>query len=189
MHNPVPGGKQWWRARVGAARKGMDLEDRARARARNRDHVAGELSDGTVCAFHPLPSEPLDAGVLDDLHGASTTVLVPVTGKDAPLDWVRYPVPTVPGSFGIEHPQGSLLGPAAIAGADVVLVPAFAIDHSGRRLGRGGGHYDRSLALLEAATRIVAVLYDDEFVDRLPDEPHDIRVHGIVRPSTGLTWL
>ncbi len=80
-------------------------------------------------------------------------MLVPVVTGAAPLDWCEYvtrqpPQPTRRGALGIDEPTGPRLGPAAIADADVVLVPALAVDRRGHRLGRGGGHYDRTLALL-----------------------------------------
>ena len=47
-----------------------------------------------------------------------------------------------------------------------MLVPALAVDRRGVRLGRGAGFYDRSLPLAAPAARLVAVVRDDELVDR-----------------------
>jgi 5-formyltetrahydrofolate cyclo-ligase len=63
----------------------------------------------------------------------------------------------------------------------VVLVPALAVDRRGRRLGRGGGYYDRTLASL--AGPAYAVVYDDEVVEEVPVEPHDVAVAGALTPS------
>ena len=81
-----------------------------------------------------------------------------------------------------------VLGPAAVTAAALVIVPALAVDRHGVRLGRGGGSYDRALARLGTGTLIVAALYDGEFVDALPYEDHDIRVHAVATQS-GLTRL
>ena len=60
----------------------------------------------------------------------------------------------------------------------------------GRRpAGRGGGYYDRALAHARAGATVVALVFDDEFVDDLPAEPHDRRVDAVVTPSGGWQTL
>jgi 5-formyltetrahydrofolate cyclo-ligase len=80
-------------------------------------------------------------------------------------------------------------GPGTVARADIVLVPALAVDARGYRLGRGGGSYDRALARVGARVPTIALLYDDELLPSLPTEPHDQRVRLVARPATGLTRL
>ena len=96
------------------------------------------------------------------------------------------------GAFGIDEPTGKLLGPDAVRDADAVCVPALAVDGSGVRLGRGGGHYDRTLAQAgprPAGARLIAVVYDEEVVDSLPADVHDVRVNALVTPSRGVMDL
>jgi 5-formyltetrahydrofolate cyclo-ligase len=75
----------------------------------------------------------------------------------------------------------------AIASADVVLVPALAVDGLGNRLGRGGGSFDRALARVGPLIPVIALLYDGELVERVPVEEHDTPVRGVVRPGFGVT--
>lgn len=66
---------------------------------------------------------------------------------------------------------------------DLVLAPGLAFDTAGRRLGRGGGFYDRFLAqptLRSAGTKICGVAFDSQIVDRVPVEPHDAPLGVIV---------
>ena len=70
-----------------------------------------------------------------------------------------------------------------------MLVPAVAVDHSGMRLGRGGGSYDRALARVGTPVPTVALLYDGEFLPHVPAGQHDQRVRMIARPSSGITRL
>jgi 5-formyltetrahydrofolate cyclo-ligase len=81
--------------------------------------------------------------------------------------------------------EGRQLGPTAIGTAEVVVVPALAVDRRGVRLGRGGGYYDRALAHARRDAVLVAVVFDDELVDELPAEPHDLRVTAVVTPGGG----
>ncbi|MBM0260688.1 5-formyltetrahydrofolate cyclo-ligase, partial [Micromonospora sp. 4G55] len=84
---------------------------------------------------------------------------------------------------------GPRLGRAAIGEAELVVVPALAVDHRGLRLGRGGGSYDRALARVPGRVLIVALLHDGELVEALPAQPHDRPVHAVITPSGGLRTL
>lgn len=61
---------------------------------------------------------------------------------------------------------------------DVVLVPGIAFDAAGRRLGRGGGHYDRLLARCRCPA--VGVAWDSAIVPRVPVRSHDRPVAWVV---------
>lgn len=90
------------------------------------------------------------------------------------------------GALGMLEPTEPPRGPNAIRAADVVLVPALAVDRTGLRLGRGGGSYDRALARVGSGILTVGLVYDDELVDSVPAEPHDQRLRAVVTPSGGL---
>ncbi len=90
--------------------------------------------------------------------------------------------------MGLREPQEPWLPAEAVADAAVVFVPALAVDRAGVRLGRGAGFYDRSLPLAEAA-RLVAVIRDDELLDQVPSEPHDVRMTHALTPRRGLVEL
>ena len=70
----------------------------------------------------------------------------------------------------------------AVAAADIdwVLVPGVAFDAAGRRLGYGGGYYDRLLPLLPARAPRIAGAFEAQMVDAVPFGPHDLIVDAIV---------
>jgi 5-formyltetrahydrofolate cyclo-ligase len=74
------------------------------------------------------------------------------------------------------EPGGPRLGVEAISAADVVVVPALAVDAGGRRLGQGGGSYDRALARTRAGAAVVALLHPGELLESVPVAGHDRRV-------------
>ena len=163
--------------------------------------IAAHLSDvldssRCVAAYLPLPSEPLDPDLPHTLAGRMR-VLIPVVTGPAPLDWCEFTEATRPGRLGIEEPAGRQLGPEAIADADVVLVPALAVSARGYRLGRGGGHYDRTLALRDrlrgsvdpAGDLLIALVYDEEFGLTVPHDELDRPVTAAVTPTRGLLRL
>lgn len=66
---------------------------------------------------------------------------------------------------------------------DLILVPGIAFDGSGRRLGRGGGFYDRFLARCGPRTRFVGVALDEQIVGEVPVGLTDVRVNAVVTPT------
>jgi len=70
---------------------------------------------------------------------------------------------------------------------DFVLVPGVAFDLAGRRLGYGGGYYDRLLPLLRPRVARVAGTLELQIVDLVPAAPHDLLVGTIVTETRMLT--
>jgi len=66
---------------------------------------------------------------------------------------------------------------------EFVLVPGVAFDLAGRRLGYGGGYYDRLLPLLPPRAARVAGAFEMQIVERVPAAPHDVAVEAIVTES------
>ena len=62
----------------------------------------------------------------------------------------------------------------------LVVMPGAAFDSGGNRLGYGGGYYDKLLSRLKRKIPLIALAYEEQIVDVVPSEPHDIRVHAIV---------
>ena len=174
-----------------AARQARTQAQRAAARDAVADRLTAQLSGfAAVAGYLPLPTEPFTVRVLDALVATGTRVLVPVVTGAAPLDWCAYPAPLRAGTLGIQEPVGPRLGAAAISEVDAVLVPALAVGADGHRLGRGGGHYDRTLALLAALRPAgpperIAVVFDDEVLDSVPFDALDQRVSAVVTPGAG----
>ena len=65
---------------------------------------------------------------------------------------------------------------------DVFIVPGLCFSRSGKRIGYGGGWYDRLLKDASSACK-VAVAYSFQIVDDFPSEPHDIMMDMIVVDS------
>lgn len=154
------------------------------------------VGDGqTVCAYVPIRFEPGSIALLDTLIQLGARVLLPVARTDAdgvpqPMQWGTYrPGGLVAAAMGLKEPQEPWLPAAAVTEAAVVFVPALAVDRAGARLGRGAGFYDRTLPLADPQARLVAVVRDDELVDELPSEPHDVPMTHALTPRGGLIEL
>jgi 5-formyltetrahydrofolate cyclo-ligase len=66
---------------------------------------------------------------------------------------------------------------------DWVLVPGVAFSPEGRRLGYGGGYYDRLMLMLRPATPRIAGAFDAQIAQRIPAASHDLAVDLIVTES------
>ncbi|MFI1397476.1 5-formyltetrahydrofolate cyclo-ligase [Streptomyces sp. NPDC020681] len=185
-------GKRAVRRELLDARGLMSSEDAARAAAVLARQALNlpELTEATtVAAYVSVGREPGTRALLDALHERGVRVLLPVLLADNDLDWGVYrgAEHLAPAPRGLLEPDGERLGVDAVLNADAVLLPGLAVDARGMRLGRGGGSYDRVLARLAAAgaaPALVVLLYANEVVERLPEEPHDRPVHAVVTPET-----
>lgn len=83
-----------------------------------------------------------------------------------------------PSTFGIMEPKEDRIRPVEHCETDVALVPGIAFDVAGRRIGYGGGYYDRFLAAFRG--KKVALTYELQVYESIPAEPHDLPVDVIV---------
>jgi len=88
----------------------------------------------------------------------------------------------VAGYRDIPEPRPACL-PVSVDAIDFVLVPGVAFDRAGRRLGYGGGYYDRLLPLLQARAARVAGAFEVQLVDHVPAAPHDVAIDAVVTES------
>ncbi len=181
------------RAQLLAVRSGVaDSVRAAEARTLSEHLELVVTSASTVCAYVPVGTEPGSIEMVDMLLRRSRRVLLPVartTGDETPLPlrWGEYrPGALVRGPWGLLEPAEPVLPESVLGEADLVIVPALAVDRRGVRLGRGRGFYDRSLPARAAQARLVAMVRDAEFVDELPAEAHDVPMTHVITPLGGV---
>lgn len=155
------------------AQPAPDPDDLAQRLARA---ILARLPDPTtkiIAGVWPLPGEADLRPALRALAGAGARIALPVTPKRGRALAFRLWQPGEPlrdGPFGTKEPAGG--EPVA---PDVVLVPLLAFDGAGRRLGYGGGYYDRTLAGLPGRV----VLGFGFACQRMPEVPADARDVGL----------
>jgi 5-formyltetrahydrofolate cyclo-ligase len=183
---------------VGAAKTALREQYLARRAARPAAEraaasaaVAAALLRGLTgtrafAAYAPEETEPGHGRLPAAYTQLGARVLLPVVPPEGrELAWAVDTGRLAPGRFGLLEPVGPRLGATAIGTVDIVVVPALGVARDGIRLGRGGGYYDRALRHARPDAIVVALVFDDEFVDELPAEPHDRRVNAVVTPSGG----
>lgn len=93
-----------------------------------------------------------------------------------PLQIDRLNMDTSRGKYGLTMPHQEL-PEISLSSADLLLIPALAIDNQGIRLGYGGGFYDRCLA--DQSMFTIGITYSQFLVDRLPRDKWDIPLASI----------
>ena len=176
----------------------------------------------TLLAYAPLPSEVDIFPLIEHCRQAGKTVLLPRVEPRRQLSWHRYEgrqslaegayrllEPTTPAVCPLQtiSPQALTTGANPDAEALVVLVPGLAFTPDGKRLGRGGGYYDRFLSAARQSTTTgkgtdpsdatsecaprsaqprslytIGVCFPFQLIDHLPTEPHDEKIDEIVTP-------
>jgi 5-formyltetrahydrofolate cyclo-ligase len=182
------------RRRLSAARAALTDAQRGEAGRLLRDAVLclpeAQMA-GTVAAYVSIGTEPETRSLVYALWKRGAYVLLPLLRQDDDLDWASYEGPDslAAGPRGLLEPAEPPRGVAAIARADLVIVPALAADRRGNRLGRGGGSYDRALARVGGSVATIALLYDGELLDEIPAGRHDQPVRLVAQPSEGIIRL
>ena len=173
MHN-IEAAKQAARAQALAARQGCDPAlggELAR-------HVLAELPPppgAAVSGFWPMDGEIDIRPLLAALHARGHAVLLPHTPKIGnPLTFRHWQ----PGAEMVRERFGTFRPTGEVGVPDVLFVPLVAFDRAGRRLGYGGGFYDRTLALLPGAVAI-GCAFAAQMLDEVPTGDYDAPLHAV----------
>ena len=205
--------KAQWRSRLLARRRAVAADVRARAalellrqamplpdlqppaapstRGGGQSPTPGGLRP-TMAAYVSMGTEIPMRPLLQELMTRGFRVLVPRLGSGLDVGWSVLDSLTGLRTHGAHRPQEPatpVLGPRALHEAGVMIVPALAVDRHGRRLGRGGGWYDRALPYRRPGAPVIAVCWPWEFVTAdLPVGSHDVPVTAALTPD-GFTPL
>jgi len=138
-----------------------------------------ELAAARTVALYAASRDEADPiGALPAMLDRGVRAVFPrVVGPHLEFAPARDPGELRPGHRGIGEPAGPLVDLAEI---DVVVVPGLGFGEDGMRLGRGGGHYDRTLSRFPASAVRVGFCFDCQVVEHVPrgalDQPVDVIV-------------
>ena len=146
--------------------------------------------NGKVAAvYHGLGSEVPASALADWLAQEGWTLALPSVegadpeGQGGHMVFRRW----TPGETLVRDAIGLTAPPheRPVVQPDLVVTPLLAFDRQGRRLGQGGGYYDRALEALRARKTVfvLGLAYVGQETHGLPDEPHDQRLDAILTES------
>lgn len=131
---------------------------------------------GKVFLYRSFGTEAGTDRIAAELARNGREIFYPRTEEDG-LVLVRYTgQPFKKGRFSCLEPEGNAFGGIP----DVCVTPLLAVDSAFRRLGYGGGWYDRYFAGKGRDVYKIGICYDFQIVDYIPDEAHDVPLDAIV---------
>jgi len=176
-----------------ARRAQLDPVQRARAARQVRDRLLAlpALRQARSVAAYAALGDELDLSpTIEALLGAGKTVLLPrISPKGRSMAFARLDpaAPLRPNRYGIGEPppDAPTVGPRFL---QVVLVPLAAFDDAGRRLGSGGGYYDRCFAFRASRTHwrmphLIGVGFECQLTSAIPAADWDVALDAIVTES------
>jgi 5-formyltetrahydrofolate cyclo-ligase len=84
------------------------------------------------------------------------------------------------GRFGILEPNPGCHPETPPSEIDAFFCPGVAFTHCGKRIGKGGGYYDRLLENRKAKSQLIGVAFQCQLLADLPSEAHDIRMDQVI---------
>ena len=138
------------------------------------------LRAGTVSLYAARAPELPTSQLVQELAARGARLVFPrVSGRELALHFVVAVHQLRPGYRGLLEPsaESAICPPQAV---DVFIVPGLRFDRQGRRLGRGGGHYDRLLARARSDALRIGLCYAEHVIDELPACDWDVPMHRLV---------
>ncbi|MCB1489661.1 MAG: 5-formyltetrahydrofolate cyclo-ligase [Bauldia sp.] len=183
LENPAAS-KAALRAAALARRDALGDEARATgnvAIARSAMNLLAGRDIACLSGFLPIRSECDPGPIMAAASTRGAILALPSFAGGEEMVFRRYSHgdPLVAAGFGTREPAAV----APIVSPDVILVPLAAFDRSGTRIGYGKGHYDRTIAAMRGEGRdpfLVGLAFSVQEVDRIPGEPHDVRLDRLV---------
>jgi 5-formyltetrahydrofolate cyclo-ligase len=175
--------KRHLRARLAALRARLPPAERAArslAVSYRIESLAPFLAARTLAAYAALGAEVDPARIVERAAARGVRVVYPraAPGERSLAFAACSPGDLVPGPHGAREPPPG--APAVPLGEiDCAIMPGLAFSEDGLRLGRGGGHFDATLARMPRALR-VGLAFDVQVVPSLPREPHDAALDAVV---------
>ena len=122
------------------------------------------IKNKIVCTYIHTDSE---VDITNDLIGYKQLITSYLVSSD--IELCLYKEPFIKNALNILEPEN----PIKIKEVDVFLVPGVAFTTSGKRLGRGGGYYDKLLSKYPDTLKI-GITFNERIMQDLPTESHDI---------------
>lgn len=139
--------------------------------------------------YAELPDEMPMQPLYEAIRAAGKTAFLPRVPAGLPQALRYHPVEAwedlVSGRYGVRQPEVDPAGGLDVSLLDLVVVPGLLFDRAGRRLGRGGGYYDRTLGVGRPSCCLGAA-FSWQVVDRVPAGPLDQPMDAVV---TEREWI
>ena len=183
--------KQQVRRDIEARRRALDpcwVEAASVLIIRNFQTLEVFQSAGTIALYMAIGGEVNLDSLFPECWKSGKRTCIPVFNTEAKLyemAEITHETDYKTGHYGIREPISPT--PFPMHEIDLVAVPGVAFDRKGRRLGRGGGYYDRLLAGFSGVS--AALAFDFQILPAIPVDLHDRSVDALVTETKMINVL
>lgn len=178
MSANVSDDKQLLRQAILAQRSVIQSSETQSGFTRELNKLVSDLGVRSIGCYLSFGSEPSTREFISFIQDAGVKVSCPRVEQDGSMVFAELGQSTERTKLGFEQPLGQEVPKTEL---ELLIIPALAVDEGGDRLGRGAGYFDRYLQNYLGIT--VAVIYESEFVSKLPAQGHDEPVNWVVMPA------
>lgn len=136
-----------------------------------------------IMLYASFRSEADTLEILADSLAEGQRVLLPKVDKERRMLLI-YEIEGLsdlfPGFMGIPEPVNTEGRMKSVDESELIILPGAAFDVGGNRLGYGAGYYDSLLSERKKRMPLIALAYEEQIIDFIPAEKHDVRVDMIV---------
>lgn len=133
----------------------------------------------TIFAFVGTKREIDTKALLEDIIAKGKTLCVPLCTGDGIMELrqIHSFDELLEGTYGILEPIAST-PVVPESDVDLAIVPCVSCSHSGKRLGQGGGFYDRFMEKYQGKTFLIC--REELTCEDIPVEPHDFQFSTVI---------
>ena len=142
----------------------VEIKDIKKFTIENISIINELIENKIVCTYIPTN---IEVNINNEIRGYKQLITTYLVSKN--IDLCLYKEPFIKNDLNILEPEN----PIKIKEVDVFLVPGVAFTASGKRLGRGGGYYDKLLSKYPDTLKI-GITFNERIMQDLPTESHDI---------------
>ncbi|HXK50046.1 MAG TPA: 5-formyltetrahydrofolate cyclo-ligase [Clostridiales bacterium] len=133
----------------------------------------------TVFIFWPMEDEVDTRDLIMTWADRKRFILPAINGAELFLKEFTGVQKLVSGDiYAIPEPEGKPFTDFGDIG--LAIIPGVAFDSDLNRLGRGKAYYDKILDRLKGKAELIGICYDFQLVDKVPTEPHDVKLDGVI---------
>jgi 5-formyltetrahydrofolate cyclo-ligase len=161
-----------------------DLKTQKDYLIKERLYSTPEFTNARTVLFYASFRSEVDtlSMIQDSFHMGKRIVLPKVAAERHAL--ILYEIKDVAeltsGYMGIPEPFAQDERLADLEEIDIIIVPGAGFDLSGNRLGYGAGYYDILLSNKKKDVAVIALAYEEQIVDSIPAEGHDVKMDMLV---------
>jgi 5-formyltetrahydrofolate cyclo-ligase len=137
----------------------------------------------SVLFYASFRTEVETFSIIEESFKMGKRVLVPKVDKEKHrlrLYEIKDTEELSPGYMGILEPSLPDERLREINNINLIIIPGICFDYSGNRLGYGAGYYDILLPDIKGKVPLVALAYEEQLIDSIPSEMHDVKVDIII---------